>query len=452
MGYLCIKKFRIPMLNLSAFKSQLDKLIHFPDNQSYLLALSGGADSMVLAYCFWESGIKFQVAHINYKLRGEDSDLDQKIVQDFCKKHHIKFHLYQVSEKDRKPEHSIQLWARELRYDFFKQVRKSESLEFLVTAHHLNDQLETFIINLSKAAGINGLSGIPANSNRILRPLLPFSKEEIYAFAKENQIQYREDLSNKKSDYLRNKIRNEVVPKLMETNDHFLDNFKKSSSYLNQARDFVQQQIGEIEKRCTLFNNPYKILSKDLLSRESNFVKFEILKKYGFDQEIEILKIFTAENGSLFLSGEYRLMVSYDELILIAKTDHSIPDQKDEEIALIEESHLSQNQTEINLENIMAIEEINKSFEWDFDARKLRFPLRLRRPKEGDEFYPSGFSGKKKVSKFFRDEKLSILARQKIWILADAENSVLGVIPFRQDRRYSGDENTGHILKIFNKK
>ncbi|WP_294303223.1 tRNA lysidine(34) synthetase TilS [uncultured Chryseobacterium sp.] len=440
------------MLNLSAFKSQLDKLIHFPDNQSYLLAVSGGADSMVLAYCFKKSGIDFQVAHINYKLRGEDSDLDQKIVQDFCKKHHIKFHLYQVSEKDRKPEHSIQLWARELRYDFFKQVRKSESLEFLVTAHHLNDQLETFIINLSKAAGINGLSGIPANSNRILRPLLPFSKEEIYAFAKENQIEYREDLSNRKNDYLRNKIRNEVVPKLLETNDHFLDNFKKSSSYLNQARDFVQQQIGEIEKRCTLFNNPYKILSKDLLSRESNFVKFEILKKYGFDQEIEILKIFTAENGSLFLSGEYRLMVSYDELILIAKTDHSIPDQKDEEIALIEESHLSQNQTEINLENIMAIEEINKSFEWDFDARKLRFPLRLRRPKEGDEFYPSGFSGKKKVSKFFRDEKLSILARQKIWILADAENSVLGVIPFRQDRRYSGDENTGHILKIFNKK
>lgn len=452
MGYLCTKKFQIAMLNLSAFKSQLDKLVHFPENQSYLLAVSGGVDSMVLAHCFKESGIKFQVAHINYKLRGEDSELDQKTAEDFCKKHHIEFHLYEVSEKDRKPEHSIQLWARELRYDFFKQVQKRENLEFLVTAHHLNDQLETFIINLSKAAGLNGLSGIPANSNRILRPFLPFSKEEIYAFAKENRIEYREDLSNRKNDYLRNKIRNEVVPKLLETNDCFLENFRKSSSYLNQTKDFVQQQIGEIEKRITVLNPSCKILSKDGLSRESDFIKFEILKKYGFDQEKEIPKIFSAENGSLFFAKDYRLMVNYDQLVLHKKTDYDVPKQEDEEIIMIEESDIAQNQTAVNLENIMAIEEINKSFEWKFDARKLRFPLRLRRPKEGDEFYPSGFSGKKKVSKFFRDEKLSILARQKIWILADGENSVLGVIPFRQDRRYSGDENTGNILKIFNKK
>ncbi|MDQ1160549.1 tRNA(Ile)-lysidine synthase [Chryseobacterium sp. SORGH_AS 447] len=439
------------MLNLSVFKSQLGKLIHFPENQSYLLAVSGGADSMVLAYCFKELGIKFQVAHINYKLRGEDSDLDQKTVEDFCEKHHIKFHLYSVSEKDRKPENSIQLWARELRYDFFKQIRTMENLEFLVTAHHLNDQLETFIINLSKAAGIQGLSGIPANDNHILRPLLSFSKEEIYAFARENQIEYREDLSNKKSDYLRNKIRNEIVPKLMETNDHFLDNFRKSTSYLNQAKDFIQQQIGEIENRITLFNPSHKILSKEQLSRESNFVKFEILKKYGFDQEQEIPKIFTAENGSLFLSEEYQLTVSYDELIFIKKPETEIPDRA-QKILLIEKYDFSENRIALNLENIMGIEEINKSFEWDFDARKLRFPLLLRRPKDGDEFYPSGFSGKKKVSKFFRDEKLSILARQKIWLLADGENSVLGVIPFRQDRRNSKDENTEHILKIFNKK
>lgn len=452
MSYLCIKKFQTSMLNLSAFHRQLDQLIHFPENQRYLLAVSGGADSMVLAYCFKVLGIGFQVAHINYKLRGEDSDLDQKTVENFCEEHHIKFHLYQVSEKDRKPEHSVQLWARELRYDFFKQVQKRENLKFLVTAHHLNDQLETFIINLSKAAGINGLSGIPANSNHILRPLLEVTKEEIYAFAKENGIEYREDLSNRKNDYLRNKIRNEIVPKLMETNDHFLDNFRKSTSYLNQTKDFVQHQIAEIEKHITLFNPSCKILSKEQLSRESDFVKFEILKKYGFDQEKEIPKIFNAENGSLFFSKDYRLMVNYDELVLRQKSEDGGPEEKDEKILLIEKPDFSENQTVVNLENIMGIEEINKSFEWDFDVRKLRFPLLLRRPQDGDEFYPSGFSGKKKVSKFFRDEKLSILARQKIWLLADGENSVLGVIPLRQDRRYSRDENTENILKIFNKK
>ncbi|WP_312394551.1 tRNA lysidine(34) synthetase TilS [Chryseobacterium sp.] len=447
------------MLTKTDFKNRLKKLVDSPENQTYLLAVSGGADSMVLAALFQSSGYQFEIAHINYKLRGEDSELDRKTVQDFCEKNHIKFHLYQVSEKDQKPENSIQLWARELRYNFFKQIQEKENLKFLVTAHHLNDQLETFIINLSKAAGINGLSGIPANDNYILRPLLDFTKEEIYKFANQNNIEYREDLSNKKSDYLRNKIRLEIVPKLLETNNNFLENFKKSASYLNQTKDFIQQQMLEIENRLTTFNNDHKILSKQKLNQESDFVKFEILKKYGFNQEEEISKIFKAENGSHFFSKEYQLTVNYDELIISGKTedgswklDH-VEKKSNEEIILIEKFDFLENQITINLDNIISdIEEINKNFEWNFDAEKISFPLRLRRQQDGDEFYPVGFSGKKKVSKFFRDEKISILARQKIWILTDRENSVLGIIPFRQDRKYARDEKTNKILKIFNEK
>ena len=295
------------MLEKSSFKNQLENLVSQPENQSYLLAVSGGADSMILTSLFLDfrdniknSETEFQVAHINYKLRGEDSDLDQKVVQDFCEKNHIKFHLYEVSEKDKKPEHSIQLWARELRYKFFKEIQEKEQLEFLVTAHHLNDQLETFIIILSKAAGINGLSGIPANDNNILRPLLHFSKQEIYQFAEENNIEFREDLSNKKSDYLRNKIRNEIVPKLLETNDHFLENFKKSSSYLNQTKDFVQEQIQQIENKLTVFNKDYKILSKEKLEQESDFVKFEILKKFGLIRKKKFPKFLRLKTTVLF--------------------------------------------------------------------------------------------------------------------------------------------------------
>lgn len=443
------------MLKKSSFKKQLENLIHQPENYNYLLAVSGGADSMVLASFFrdlrdenQDSGCSFQVAHINYKLRGEDSNLDQKVVQDFCEKNHIKFHLYEVSESDKKPENSIQLWARELRYAFFKEIQEKEKLEFLVTAHHLNDQLETFLINLSKAAGINGLSGIPANDNHILRPLLSFSKQEIYQFAEDNTIEFREDLSNKKSDYLRNKIRNEIVPKLQETNDHFLENFKKSSSYLNQTKDFVQKQLEEIENKLTVFNQDHKILSKEKLDQESAFVKFEILKKYGFNQEEEIPKIFKAENNSSFFSKEYQLIVNRDELIFIDKNKKQ---ESKDEILLIDHFDFSENRISLNLQDsIEDIDGINKNLNWDFDAEKLQFPLRLRKQQDGDEFYPTGFSGKKKVSKFFRDEKLSILARQKIWILSDSKNSVLGVIPFRQDRRYAKDEKTERILKIFN--
>lgn len=427
------------MLTQSAFEKQLQNLAQLSDNPTYLLAVSGGADSMVLAYLFNElqdSGCEFQVAHINYKLRGEDSDSDQKVVEDFCQKSNIKFHLYEVSEKDNQPENSIQLWARELRYRFFREIQEKEKLDFLVTAHHLNDQLETFIINLSKASGINGLSGIPANENNILRPLLNFSKEEIYQFAEENNINFREDLSNKKSDYLRNKIRNELVPKLSETNNQFLENFKKSISFLNQTKDFVTQQIQIIEKDLSVFNKEYKILSKEKLAQESDFVQFEILKKYGFNRPEEIPKIFSAENGSSFFSEDYHLTVDREGLILKVK---NFSKEINPEIILVENFVSHQDQTSINIKNYI---EDGKSFSWIFDTDKLQFPLYLRKQKDGDEFYPSGFSGKKKVSKFFRDEKLSALTKEKIWILCDAKNQILGIIPLRQDRRSEAEVNT----------
>ncbi|PIF47672.1 tRNA(Ile)-lysidine synthase [Chryseobacterium sp. 52] len=427
-----------------SFKNELENLVRNPENHSYLLAVSGGADSMVMAALFQGLGLAFQIAHINYKLRGKDSDLDQKTVQDFCEKNHVQFHLYEVSEKDKKPENSIQLWARELRYRFFREIQEQEKLEFLVTAHHLNDQLETFIINLSKASGINGLSGIPANSNHTLRPLLNFSKKEIYRYAEENHIDFREDLSNKKSDYLRNKIRNEIVPKLLETNDHFLENFKKSSSYLNQTKDFVQKQIEDIENRLTVFNPEHKILSKDKLDQETAFVKFEILKKYGFDREEEIPKIFTAENGSSFFSKEYHLVIHRNELIF---SKHSILNTVNENPDVIP---LTVNENlEMIIPETVHLQNSKVPFpEWQFDAEKIVYPLKLRRKEKGDLFYPAGMTGKKTVSKFLRDEKLSLFEKDQIWIVCDADNQVLGILPYRQDRRFSANKHTEKVMTI----
>jgi len=453
MVYLCTKEILSMKLSRSAFEKQLQNLAKLSENQTYLLAVSAGADSMVLLHLFNElrgSGYQFQVAHINYKLRGKDSDSDQKVVENFCRKNDIKFHLYKVSEKDKKPDNSIQLWARDIRYKFFREIQEKENLDFLVTAHHLNDQLETFIINLSKASGINGLSGIPANENKILRPLLNFSKEEIYRFAEENKIDFREDLSNKKNDYLRNKIRNEIVPKLSETNEQFLENFRKSILYLNQTKDFVHRQIEEIEKNILIKSEENITLDKEKLNQETVFIQFEILKKYGFNQPDEIKKIFIAETGSIFYSKEYKLIINRNELIFI-KLDSDIEIQ--EEIILTNTTELHQKHFSIDISQyIEIIEEINKDFNWEFDAEKLAYPLKLRTKNEGDLFYPISFPGKKKVSKFFRDEKLSILAKQKIWLLADANDYVLGIIPFRQDRRYAKDEKTQKVLAIFNRK
>ncbi|KQT15279.1 tRNA(Ile)-lysidine synthetase [Chryseobacterium sp. Leaf404] len=439
------------MLSLKSVESKISNLISEFKTKKYLLAVSGGADSMVMASIFKDLQLSFEVAHINYKLRGNYSDLDQKTVEDFCKNFNIKFHLYEVSEKDQQPENSIQLWARDLRYQFFRKIQQEENIDFLVTAHHLNDQLETFIINLSKASGLKGLSGIPSNENQILRPLLDFSKQEIYDFAKENKIEFREDLSNKKNDYLRNRIRNEITPKLLETNEYFLQNFSKSLDYLSQTKNFVVEKIAEIEQKITVSNSNPQILSKEKLAKESDFVKFEILKKYGFSKTEEIAKIFSAENGSSFFSITHQIFIHRNDLI-IQKTLENQNVIK-EELILIADFDFSENHFSLNLEDkVENYNDFGTAFIWNFDAEKLKFPLKLRKQNDGDEFFPSGFSGKKKVSKFLRDEKLSNLARQKIWLICDTENSVLGVIPLRQDRRFSALENTEKVLVIYNKK
>ena len=241
------------MLDFNNFKENLEVLGEDIFSKKFLLAVSGGADSMVLSHLFRffdsaqnDKGLEFQVAHVNYHFRGEDSNLDQKIVEDFCKKNDIKFHLKDVSEEEKTEMKSLQNWAREIRYNFFFNLLEKENLDFIVTAHHLNDELETFIINLSRGSGIKGLSGIPKNENRILRPFLTFSKSEIYAFAEENNIDFREDKSNQKDDYLRNKIRNQIVPKITEIFPNFLEQFGESLGYLDTVNQFFQKEIQKI--------------------------------------------------------------------------------------------------------------------------------------------------------------------------------------------------------------
>ncbi|WDF46516.1 tRNA lysidine(34) synthetase TilS [Chryseobacterium sp. KACC 21268] len=432
------------MLSLLKFQNVLEQLQPQSQQKTYLLAVSGGVDSMVLADLFQVSRVKFQVAHINYHLRNEDSKLDQKLVSDFCERYSIPFHLYEVSAKDQKPENSIQNWARELRYQFFRKIQKEQNLEYLVTAHHLNDQLETFIINLSKASGIKGLSGIPANENNIIRPLLNFSKDEIYEFAKENKIEFREDVSNQKTDYLRNKVRHNVVPELEKINNNLLKNFSKSIEILNQTKDVLNDLVNEkINGFKTNIETGQTIIDKEKFSKESDLIRFEILKRFGFNDEKEMQKIFTAQTGSTFFNSEYQLIINRNELILNQRMEDGRWKTEDEEIAL-----------EIFERNILIPENIKDEIQefgkcnWKIDENKIKLPLKLRKKKEGDVFFPIGMIGKKKVSKFFKDEKISILAKQKIWLLCDANEQIIGVLPFRQDGRFASNNNLINELLI----
>jgi len=430
------------VLSLLKFQNAIEQLQSQSQQKTYLLAVSGGVDSMVLADLFQLSGFNFQVAHINYHLRNEDSNLDQKLVSDFCDQHKIPFHLYEVSEEDNQPQNSIQNWARELRYRFFREIQQKENLDFLVTAHHLNDQLETFIINLSKASGIRGLGGIPKNENGIIRPFLDFSKAEIYDFAKENQIEFREDKSNQKTDYLRNKIRNNIVPELEKINDNFLQNFSKSISYINQAKDFINQLVDEkIEILKINSDENQIIIDKEKFSKESELIRYEVLKRFGFTDENEMQKVLTAQTGSSFFDSEFQLLINRNELIFNEKLE--VRNEKLKEITL----EIIENEIIIP-ENIKKeIQEFGNCF-WKIDKQKVQLPLKLRKKQEGDLFSPIGMIGKKKISKFFKDEKLSILAKQKIWLLCDADNQIVGVLPYRQDGRFSSENSDSLEVRI----
>ncbi|MBP7173031.1 MAG: tRNA lysidine(34) synthetase TilS [Cloacibacterium sp.] len=429
------------MLNLIRFQEVMKSWRKAnPQESSFLLATSGGVDSMVLAYLFQVSGFNFQVAHVNYHFRGEDSNNDQKLVEDFCAQYKIVLHIYDVSEEEKKKMKSLQNWARELRYRFFNNIREKENIDYLVTAHHLNDQLETFIINLSKASGIKGLSGIPDNENQIIRPLLEFSKDEIYEFAQKHAIQFREDTSNKKNEYLRNKIRNQIVPHLLETNENFLKNFGRSINFLSQTKDFVQAQIEEKLQQITSSKNETWVLNKEKLTEESKFVQFEILRKFGFEDEKEIFKIFIAQTGSCFYSHSYQLIVNRNELILIDKKKQESTTPKKTEIILPENK-------ELQITDFFD-DYVCSNTTWLFDADKLVFPLKIRKKKAGDVFFPKGMNGKKAVTKFFKDEKMSILAKQKIWLLCDYNDRILGIIPLRQDGRFLPSHTTKNILNI----
>ena len=302
------------LLDFNNFKKILMTLGEDIPSKKFLLAVSGGADSAVLSHLFRVSGFEFQIAHVNYHFRGEDSNLDQKVVEDFCKKNNIKFHLKDVSEEEKSQMKSLQNWAREVRYDFFFNLLEKENLDFIVTAHHLNDELETFIINLSRGSGIKGLSGIPKNENRILRPFLTFSKSEIYAFAEENNIDFREDKSNQKDDYLRNKIRNKIVPKITEIFPNFLEQFSESLGYLATVNQFFQEEIQKTFEEIFIDGNESDFtLNKEILFQKHKTIIIEIIRKLGFTG-IEIEKIISAENGKFFRSSTHEITIKRKEI------------------------------------------------------------------------------------------------------------------------------------------
>jgi tRNA(Ile)-lysidine synthase len=432
---------------LENFKNHLLSKFPFLVHKKLFLAVSGGLDSMVLLHLFQQLPYEIAVLHCNFQLRGLESFDDEDFIKNYCQQNGITIFTTQFDTAAFANDYklSTQVAARELRYNWFYELLENHEFDYILTAHHADDNLETFIINLSRGTGLEGLIGIPEQNDKIIRPLLPFSREEISQYAEENTIQWREDSSNASNKYLRNKIRHDLVPVLKEISPNFLSAFQKTQSYLQESYEMAE------DAAIMIYQQVAKEVGDDIhfdlnqLKKLPNYKSYlyQWLNEFGFQAWNDIYDLVEAQSGKQVFSPEFRLVKDRNVLILSPVS----------EINEGEEYYIEENSTQVNfpLKLKISVTEaiaVNTNTAIFVDAQKIKFPLVLRKWKEGDVFQPFGMDGKsKKVSKLLKDEKLSLIEKEKTWILCSA-NQIVWVVGIRQDERFKIDTTTDKILKI----
>jgi tRNA(Ile)-lysidine synthase len=431
---------------LHPFQNHISQAFPFLKGKRVLLAISGGIDSMVLLALFRQLPNDIAVAHCNFQLRGTESDGDEAFVREQVAQLHVplfvqKFDTKKFSEDEKL---STQLAARKLRYAWFSELLEQHGYDYLLTAHHLDDSLETFLINFSRGSGLDGLTGIPAQNEMIVRPMLVFSRETIERYALENAILWREDSSNASDNYLRNKIRHHVIPVLKELNSGFLHSFQNTLSHLQQAESLVDDASRLVYRIVVENLEDQKRINLEELLKLPNYSAYlyRWLQPFGFTAWKDIYDLVYATSGKQVFSETHVVLKDRIHLIVYPKKTADIS----------EEYWIPKDQRQVNIPlnlSLCAISDIShRSGNCIFvDEDKLIYPLQLRKWQEGDSFFPFGMTGKKKVSKFLKNEKASLLDKSNIWLLC-SEDKIVWIVGKRQDDRFKTDKNTTRILQI----
>jgi len=432
---------------LQKFQSHIFQNFPFLSGKKLLLATSGGLDSMVMVDLFRKLSFEIAIAHCNFQLRGVESFEDQNFVQNYAESNEIKLFVTQFDTEAFAKDYklSTQVAARELRYNWFYELLETEEFDYVLTAHHADDNLETFLINLVRGTGLDGLTGIPAQNENVIRPLLIFSRQEVEQYAKVNNIDWREDSSNASDKYLRNKIRHNLVPILKELNTDFLSSFHKTQVYLQEYKT-----MGE-DASIMVYQQVAKEIGEDIhfdlnkLQQLPNYKSYlyQWLREFGFSAWDDIYDLVESQSGKQVFSNEFRLLKNRGFLIL---SPINIEDKK-------EEYYIFKDQKEIDSPLNLSFSKVadigigsNRAIFVDED--KLHFPLVLRRWKEGDSFQPFGMEGKsKKVSKIFKDEKLSLIDKENTWLLC-SDDKIIWIIGIRQDERFKIEKTTKNRIQI----
>ena len=437
---------------ITQFVKNIEKTKLFGPDQSVILAVSGGMDSVVMAHLFYRSGYQFALAHCNFKLRGNDSELDELFVKELADKLNVPFYCKSFNTKlfAKTQKVSIQMAARDLRYRWFEELRKSEGYNYVATAHHKNDLAETVLINLARGTGLRGLKGVPMKGDGIIRPLLIFERKEIEAFVNDNELKYREDSTNKEEKYLRNKIRHQVVPVFEEINPSFIANIEELSRivYGNQSLldSMIDQVLGKyVKKEGDTVRIPIDVLSA---YAARDVLLFELLREYGFQPSVvsDIAESLEGQAGKIFYSSSHSCLKDRDYLIISTqkepKADEYSVNFNQKDIIIPGAKLIFSYHKDFSLSQIIA--DNNTAF---MDADKLRYPLVLRKPRHGDYFLPLGMSGKKKISDFLTDVKIPRTEKKNIWLLT-SDDKIAWVVGFRIDNRFRVKKTTQRVLEI----
>ena len=421
-------------------------------DENCLLTVSGGIDSVVMCELYHQAGFKFGIAHCNFQLRGEESNLDAEFVKTLAKKYKVPFFTIVFDTQKFAKEHGIstQMAARDLRYEWFEKIRAENNYHKIATAHHQDDQVETFFINLMRGTGISGLHGIKSIQDYLIRPMLFASRKEIVGFLEENKLTYREDSSNASDKYLRNKIRHHLLPVLEEIDPEYLKAFAANMKRFSDAEEIYLQQIDQARNEILSYKGSEVLISiKKLINlNPTSTYLFELIREFGFGFKSceDIVVGINSDSGKTFSSETHRLLKDREYLMIRERTEN-----------FLESSYPIENDvTEIEIPIHLKIETRIKAKDFKLSANrtianldfdKLKFPLTLRKWEQGDSFYPLGSTFRKKLSDFFIDKKLSLFEKEDCWLLC-SNDEVVWIVGHQLDNRFKITNKTSKVLKI----
>ena len=436
---------------LQHFKEYIIKENLFQPKDKLLLAVSGGVDSVVLCELCKQADYDFVIAHCNFQLREEESDRDETFVRQLAERYKVQVFVNQFNTANYAEVNklSAQVAARDLRYQWFSSIAKEENINWIVTAHHANDNIETLLMNFFKGSGINGLRGILPKQGKIIRPLLFSKKEELIEFSKENKLEYVEDSSNASDKYTRNYFRNQIIPTVQKVFPRAEENLLNNIERYREIEALYRQSI-ELHKKRLLEAKGKEIhipVLKLLKTEPLATIVYEIIKEFSFtsNQTEEVVKLLISESGKYILSSSHRIIKNRKWLIIspidTEVAENILIEEKDNTIQFGNGKIMVEKQTadnyQLSTDNSIAT----------LDADEIKFPLLLRKWKQGDYFYPLGMRKKKKVSRFLIDQKLSLTDKEKIWIL-ESNKKIIWILGKRIDDRFKITSKTKEVLKF----